>query len=60
MQISIDLTLMVLNSLELPPQFSLNEYIANIDEATYSTPVRKIIHVTIISSCTYYIIMYRY
>ncbi len=42
MHLSISLTLMVLNSLELPPQFSLNEYIVNnINEATYQTPVRN-------------------
>ncbi len=42
MHLSILLTLVVLNSLELPPQFSLNEYIVNnIDEAIYQTPVRN-------------------
>ncbi len=42
MNLSISLTLVVENSLELPPQFSLNEYIVNnINEATYETPVRN-------------------
>ncbi len=41
MELTIDLTLTVLNSLELPPQFTQREYTARIPEGAYATQVSQ-------------------